>query len=93
MLLEKPPAPEAVYLLLDILGRYFSGVDAQAIRLDWPDDLQREARAMVALGRLSHLDARPILNKTTAVGPLMRRHLAPLFEPILVNIQQLRGQA
>lgn len=92
MLLEKPPAPEAVYLLLDILGRYFSGLDAQAIRLDWPEDLQREAQAMVALGRLSHLDARPILNKTTAVGPLMRRHLAPLFGPILTSLQQLRGQ-
>lgn len=93
MLLEKPPGPEAVYLLLDILGRYFAGAEARTVRVDWPEDLQREAQAMLALGRLNHLDARPILNKTTAVGPLMRRHLAPLFGPILVNIQQLRGQA
>lgn len=92
MLLEKPPAPEAVYLLLDILGHYFSGAEERTIQVDWPQHLQREALAMASLGRLSHADARPILNKTTAVGPLMRRHLEPLFGPILINLQQLRGQ-
>lgn len=93
MVLEKPPAPEAVYLMLDILGRYFSGVGGRAIGVDWPEDFQREAQAMATLGCLSHADARPILNKTTAVGPLMRRHLEPLLKPILANIQILRGQA
>lgn len=93
LVLEKPPAPEAVYLLLDILGRYFSGASGLDIGADWPEDLQREAQAMATLGRLSHADARPILNKTTAVGPLMRRHLEPLFQPLLANIQILRGQA
>ena len=92
MLLEKPPAPEAVYLLLDILGRYFSGADARTLQVDWPEELQREAQAMASLGRLSHADARPILNKTTAVGPLMRRHLEPMLKPVLTNIQILRGQ-
>jgi hypothetical protein len=92
MLLEKPPAPEAVYLLLDILGRYFYRATALAVRVDWPQDLQREAQAMASLGLLSHADATPILSRTTAVGPLMRRHLAPLFNPVLANIQILRGQ-
>jgi len=92
MLLEKPPAPEAVYLLLDILGRYFYGAEAQTIQVDWSEELQREARAVACLGRLNHADARPILNKTTAVGPLMRGHLEPLFGPVLVKLQQLRGQ-
>lgn len=92
MLLEKPPAPEAVYLVLDILGRYFYGADERTIPVDWPDHLQHEAQAMASLGRLSHADARPILNKTTAVGPLMRRHLEPLFQPVLAHIQTLRGQ-
>ena len=93
LVLEKPPAPEAVYLMLDILGRYFSGASGLSIGVDWPEDFQREAQAMAMLGRLSHADARPILNKTTAVGPLMRRHLEPLLKPILANIQILRGHA
>lgn len=92
LVLDKPPAPEAVYLMLDILGRYFSGAGGLAIGVDWPDDFQREAQAMASLGRLSHADARPILNKTTAVGPLMRRHLEPLLKPVLTNIQILRGR-
>ena len=93
LVLEKPPAPEAVYLMFDILGRYFAGAGGLAPGADWPEDLQREAQAMAMLGRLSHADARPILNKTTAVGPLMRRHLEPLFKPVLANLQILRGQA
>jgi len=93
LVLEKPPAPEAVYLVLDILGHYFSGASGLTIGVDWPEDLQREAQAMATLASLSHADASPILNKTTAVGPLMRRHLEPLFKPVLANIQILRGQA
>jgi hypothetical protein len=33
------------------------------------------------------------LNKTTAVEPLMRRHLEPLCQPVLAHIQILRGQS
>lgn len=92
MLLEKPPGPEAVYLLLDILGHYFAGAVGLAIEVDWSEDFRLEAQAIASLGRLSHADAKPILNKTTAVGPLMRRHLEPLLKPVLTNIQILRGQ-
>jgi len=92
LVLDKPPAPEAVYLMLDILGRYFSGVGELAIEADWPEGFRREAQAMASLGRVSHADAKPILNKTTAVGPLMRRHLEPLLAPVLTHIQILRGQ-
>jgi hypothetical protein len=91
LVLEKPPAPEAVFLMLDILGRYFSGASGLDHGADWPEHLQGEAQAMAMLGRLSHADARPILNKTTAVGPLMRRHLEPLFQPVLAHIHLLRG--
>jgi hypothetical protein len=93
LVLEKPPAPEAVYLIFDILGRYFSGAGGRPVGVDWPDDLQREVQAMQMLAGLSHADAKPILNKTTAVGPLMRRHLEPLFKPLLAYIQILRGHA
>ncbi|MDP2794486.1 MAG: hypothetical protein Q8O25_10475 [Sulfurisoma sp.] len=93
MALEKPPAHEAVYLLLDILGAYFAPVRAAAAMAGIPDELRREAAAMSALSRLSNADAEPILTRTTAVGPLMRRHLEPLFEPLLVHIRTLRGQS
>jgi hypothetical protein len=91
MALEKPPAHEAVYLLLDILGDYFASVREAAAMAGIPDELRREAEAMNALARLSNVDAEPILTRTTAVGPLMRRHLQPLFEPLLQHIRVLRG--
>ncbi len=90
--LQKPPAHEAVYLLLDILGGYFSAVrDAEPVA-DLPVGLEREVAAMTALARLGGKDAESILTRTTAVGPLMRRHLSPLFEPILGHIRVLRGE-
>jgi len=91
--LDKPPAPETVHLALDLLGGYFTGVRGAALPGHWPEALQREAAAMAGLAALSHVDALPILSKTTAVGPLMRRHLEPLLAPVLAQIQVLRGRA
>jgi len=88
--LEKPPAAEAVTLTLDLLGRYFAAVHTLTLPTDWPDEVMPQARAMAALACLSRADAAPILTKTTAVGPLLGRHLEPLFRPVLVHIQQLR---
>lgn len=89
--LEKPLAHETVYLLLDLLGAYFAdGREAPAQLVGLPD-LQAEAQALAALSRLSNTDADPILRRTTAVGPLMRRHLEPLFAPIIGHLKVLRG--
>jgi hypothetical protein len=86
--LEKPPAHETAYLLLDLLGRYFAdGKEAQAELADLP----AEAAALAALACLSNADAEPILKRTTAVGPQMRRHLEPLFAPIIAHLKVLRG--
>jgi len=87
--LEKPPAHEAVYLLFDIIGGYFATIR----EMDGLDGFERESEAMRALSCLNSQDAAPILTRTTAVGPLMRRHLEPLFQPILGHIQVLRGLA
>lgn len=85
--LEKPPAHEAVYLLLDLLGGYFAtGRDAAGLPVP-----SAEIAALEALGRLSNVDGEPILTKTTAVGPLLRRHLEPLFAPIIGHLRTLRG--
>ena len=91
--LEKPPAHEAVYLLLDILGGYFSALRELEAPADPTDDWRREIEAMAALSQVSNALALPILTRTTAVGPLMRRHLEPLFVPIIGHIRVLRGVA
>jgi len=91
LVLEKPPAHEAVYLLLDILGHYFSPLRELEPPADPGDGWRDEIEAMLALSRLSNASAVPILTRTTAVGPLMRRHLEPLFVPIIGHIRVLRG--
>ena len=91
--MDKPPAQDAVYLLLDIIGRYFAAVRELDLPPDMNGDMRREAEAMAALARLSNADAAPILTRTTAVGPLMRRHLEPLVAPLLGHLRVLRGIA
>lgn len=85
--LDKPPAHEAVYLLLDLLGQYFAAGRAAA---ELPIS-GAESAALEALAQLSNATAEPILTKTTAIGPLMRRHLEPLIAPIIGHIRVLRG--
>jgi hypothetical protein len=90
LILEKPAAHEAVYLMLDLLGQYFAaGRNALAELGAWP----REAAALEALSQLTNTLAEPILTKTTAIGPLMRRHLEPLFAPIIGHLKTLRGES
>lgn len=86
--LEKPLAHETVYLLLDLLGKYFTAGRGALASLP---ELPAEAAALDALSRLSNVDAEPILTRTTAIGPLMRRHLEPLFAPIIQHLKILRG--
>jgi hypothetical protein len=87
--LEKPPAHEAVYLLLDLMGAYFApGREPAGL-----EALPAEAAALQALSQLSDATAEPVLTKTTAIGPLMRRHLEPVFAPILAHVRTLRRLA
>jgi len=87
LVLEKPLPHETAYLLLDLLGGYFREEGNVADI----DGFPAEAAALAALSRLNASVAEPILTRTTAVGPLMRRHLEPLFAPIIANINILRG--
>jgi hypothetical protein len=80
-----------VYLLLDILGGYFSALRELEPPAGPSDEWRGEIEAMAALSRVSNAAAVPILTRTSAVGPLMRRHLEPLFEPIIGHIRVLRG--
>lgn len=87
--LEKPPAHEAVYLLLDLIGGYFAAGRDPAGLEAYP----AEAAALQVLAQLSAAAAEPVLTRTTAIGPLMRRHLEPVFAPILAHLRLLRGLA
>jgi len=50
-----------------------------------------ELRAMLFLSLLTQDAADPVLTRTTAVGPLMRRKLEPVIAPIAAHIEILRG--
>lgn len=93
LVLEKPPAHETVYLLLDILGNYFGSLRELETPAGLPTELGREIEAMAALAQVSNAAAMPILTRTSAIGPLMRRHLEPLFAPLIGHIRVLRGLA
>ncbi len=93
LVLEKPPAHETVYLLLDILGNYFAPLRELEAPSDLCEEQNREIEAMAALSRVSNAAAAPILTRTSAIGPLMRRHLEPLFAPLVGHIRVLRGVA
>jgi len=52
-----------------------------------------ELLAMLFLSQVSQDAADPVLTRTTAVGPLMRRKLEPVIAPIAAHLQCLRGAA
>lgn len=89
--LDKAPAHEAVYLLLDLIGDYFSAVRAAPGR-DALADLEREAAALAALSGVSNRYAEEILVRTTAVGALLRKKIDPLVAPLLGHLRVLQGR-
>jgi hypothetical protein len=55
-------------------------------------DLLSEIAAMHLLSGLGYGALRPVLRDTTAIGTLMRKKLKPVIEPVLDQIEILRGQ-
>lgn len=88
--LDRAPAHEAVYLLLDLVGAYFAAVWGPGSEGALPG-LERETRAMAALAAVSSRDAEEILVRTTAVGALLRRKIDPLVAPLLGHLRTLQG--
>jgi hypothetical protein len=87
--LDKAPAHEAVYLLLDLIGRYFAPARGAPGRDSLP---ARDAEAIAALAEVGSGAAEDILVRTTAVGPLLRRKLDPLLAPLLAHLRTLQGK-
>lgn len=89
--LDKAPAHEAVYLLLDLVGARFAGL-RDAPGREALTGLEREAEALAALSTVSNRDAEDILVRTTAVGALLRKKLDPLVAPLLGHLRALQGR-
>jgi hypothetical protein len=86
--LEKPPTHDATFRVLDATAARFAAArDAPALA-GVPPDVHAAVAALAATGRAA---AEPILGRTTAVGPLMRRHLAPVLQPLLQHLQVVRA--
>jgi hypothetical protein len=94
--LEKPPTHDATFRILDVTAAWFADARA-ALPAGVPPEIPGVARATLqALHELAgtgRAAAEPILGRTTAVGPLMRRHLAPVLQPLLRGLQQLQETA
>lgn len=53
---------------------------------------RREVCAMLVLARLGYPLVRPIFSRTTAIGGLMRKKLAPVTQHLFAQLRLLRGQ-
>ncbi|HSQ71730.1 MAG TPA: hypothetical protein VLM87_04850, partial [Rubrivivax sp.] len=96
--LERPPTHDATFRLLDITAAWFAAVrfvgPAPATAASEGTAVAPQTRAaLAALAATGRAAAEPILDRTTAVGPLMRRHLAPVLQPLLQHLQTLREAA
>jgi len=54
-------------------------------------EMQDSVKAMLILSGLGYSVLRPIFSRTTAIGSLMRKKLAPVTEPIFEQFSILRG--
>lgn len=98
--LARPETQEVVNHLFNALGAAFRpagnspddplpGIDTA--RQTCPG-LEAEWAAIEALARASEAQLTPIFARSSAIGSLMRRKIAPLVEPLQAHIRILRGQ-
>ncbi|MBI3523684.1 MAG: hypothetical protein HY066_04030 [Betaproteobacteria bacterium] len=91
--LEKPAVPDAVYALLDAIGAWCAPLNVAEGRAQLVTTLPEQAPAVGALAVLAATrasDAEPILTRSSAVGPHMRKKLEPLIAPLLNQLRALQ---
>ena len=84
--------PEAVYALLDAIGRWCAPLTGADGRVQLTARLPEHAPALEALAVLAATRAscaEPILIRSTAVGQHMRKQLEPLVAPLLTQLRAL----
>jgi hypothetical protein len=69
----------------------FDSIEIQQVLAIMPT-LNDSIRAMLILAGLRYSIVRPIFSRTTAIGSLMRKKLAPVLEPVLNSIQTSKGK-
>ncbi len=69
----------------------FESIEIQDVLAIMPS-LNDSIRAMLILAGLRYSIVRPIFSRTTAIGSLMRKKLAPVLEPVLNSIQTSKGK-
>ncbi len=69
----------------------FESIEIQQVLATMPT-LNDSIRAMLILSGLRYSIVRPIFSRTTAIGSLMRKKLAPVLEPVLNSIQTSKGK-
>ncbi len=69
----------------------FESIEIQQVLATMPT-LNDSIRAMLILAGLRYSIVRPIFSRTTAIGSLMRKKLAPVLEPVLNSIQTSKGK-
>ena len=95
-ILERPETQEVVSRTLNAIGRRFAlspaaVVAAEALARRQPE-LAADLASLVALAGVSDAETAPVFARSTAIGSLMRRKIAPVCAPILENLARLRGQ-
>jgi hypothetical protein len=95
LLLETLPTHASTYLALELLGRHFRAcgrLPGQDSVPAWPEQWPTLWHtALQTLAASQAAAAKPILMRTSAVGPLMRRHLAPLLQPLQASLRTLQA--
>lgn len=100
--LERPENQEVVNHTLNALSRWCQPLrdldttaraEARKALLDALPGLAAQCDALDALAAVDADSVRPIFLKTTAIGSLMRRKIAPLVTPLLEQIAVLRNAA
>jgi len=69
----------------------FESIEIQDVLAIMPT-LNDSIHAMLILSGLRYSIVRPIFSRTTAIGSLMRKKLAPVLEPVLNSIQTSKGK-
>jgi hypothetical protein len=80
-------------LTLEALQAQADGLRSEAFLAcrDVADQRESELRALYLLSGLGYGVVRPVLYNTDAIGSLMRRKLAPVFEPLRETLNSLLG--
>lgn len=91
-ILARPETQEVVNRTLNAIGRHFSSAmpaDAEAAFLRYPEEIAALAQAAFTLATASEAMTLPVFSRSTAIGSLMRRRIAPITAPIVASLEAL----